>query len=189
MFESLESIDRDLFLYINGWNHEFMDPLMYLVSNKLFWIPLYVFLLYMVYHKYGWKGLGYFAMGIALVILVCDQMSSTVIKPLVARYRPCNNLEIMDLVHKVNDRCGSGFSFVSGHATNFFGISVFTYRALNDKRFLIPLFIWAAVVAYSRVYLGVHYPSDVTAGALLGIFLGSVVYILYARVSPLESEE
>lgn len=187
MIETLESVDKQLFLFLNGLNSEWMDPIMFLVSNKLFWLPVYLFIFYLVHRKYGWKGLGYFAMGIALVILLCDQLSSTVIKPLVARYRPCNNVDIMDLVHKVNDRCGRGFSFVSGHATNYFGVSIFASRVLKDRRVLIPLMLWAALIAYSRVYLGVHYPGDIIAGGLLGLVLGTLVYRLYDSISPIKS--
>ncbi len=165
---------------------DWMDPLMYLVSHKLFWVPFYVVLFFLIQRKFGWKGLGFFVVGIALVVLFCDQLSSSVFKPLFARYRPCNNLDIMDVVHRVNNRCGSGFSFVSGHATNFFGISMFTALLYKDMRLTVPLLIWAALIAYSRIYLGVHYPADVLAGATLGIILGTNVYLLYKWLVPVE---
>jgi undecaprenyl-diphosphatase len=156
-----------------------MDPIMYLISHKLFWIPLYLFLFFMVYRRRGFAGLGYFILAIALVVLCCDQLSSSVFKPYFARYRPCNNLEIQALVHTVLGRCGSGYSFISGHATNFFGLATLSGLAIGGKWERGLLLVWAAAIAYSRVYLGVHYPSDITIGALLGISIGYGVFKLY----------
>lgn len=186
MIERLEEIDRSLFLFLNGLHSDWMDPIMYLISHKLFWVPVYLLIFFMIQRRFGWKGLGFFVLGLSFVILLCDQISSTVLKQLFARYRPCNNLDIMDIVHKVNDRCGRGFSFVSGHATNYFGVSVFAARLIDRRAFTIPIILWAALIAYSRVYLGVHYPADILAGSVLGVILGTFVFRLYSHLVPEE---
>ena len=178
MVESIKSLDERLFLLINGLHIDWMDPIMYQMSNKLFWLPLYLFLLYLIQRRYGWKNFAWFTLLVALTILFCDQISSTFLKQYFARYRPCNNLEIGPLVHKVYDRCGGGFSFVSGHATNYFGLSLLTALFLKNRWASILLLFWAALIAYSRVYLGVHYPADVSCGALLGLTIGGSIYLL-----------
>ncbi len=180
MIESLERIDRSIFLALNGLHSEGMDSIMYLVSHKLFWVPFYLLLFIVIQRRYGWKGLGYFALAAALTITLCDQLSSSVFKPYFARYRPCNNLDLVDIVHTVRGRCGSGYSFISGHATNFFGIATLASLTLGVRKYTILLLLWAALIAYSRVYLGVHYPADITIGALLGILIGYGTHRMYS---------
>jgi undecaprenyl-diphosphatase len=175
MIETLEHYDRQLFLFLNSFNNDTFDWIMSSASDKMFWWPVYLFIFILVQRKFGWKGLGWFVLGIALVITFCDQLSSSVLKPWTARYRPCNNLDIMSLVHTVKDRCGGGFSFVSGHATNYFGISIFGAGILGGRRAFWLFMLWAGLIAYSRIYLGVHYPSDVLGGSILGIVIGCFI--------------
>lgn len=178
MIERLEAIDQELFVYLNGLHSDFWDPIMAAVSDKLFWIPVYLLLFYLVYRKYSWRGLGFFTLAAALTVLCADQLSSSVFKPFFARYRPCNNLDLVDIVHTVNGRCGRGFSFISGHATNYFAIAVLCARTLRHRTATIILLLWAALIAYSRVYLGVHYPADITLGAIVGTLIGLGIYRL-----------
>lgn len=181
MIERLEAIDRSIFLALNGLHNEYMDSIMYLVSHKLFWIPFYLLLLFIIQYRYGWKRLGFFVLAVALTITLCDQLSSSIFKPFFARYRPCNNLDLIDIVHTVRGRCGSGFSFISGHATNFFGLATLFSLTLGTRKYTVVLMLWAALIAYSRVYLGVHYPADITLGAMVGVLIGYVVHFLYSR--------
>ena len=120
--------------------------------------------------------------GIALCILLADQLSSSLIKPLVARLRPTHNPEISHLIHIVNGYRGGQYGFVSSHSANAFAFVVFTSCIIRNRYYVLGITIWALFTAYSRVYLGVHYVGDVVCGAILGIFVGFVVYRLFLRI-------
>lgn len=174
MLETLEKWDRALFLLLNSWHNEFMDQMMFLISGKLEWIPLYVLLLVLLirkYKKHVWLPL----LAVGVVIVLADQSSVQLFKEIFERYRPCHNLEIKDMVHLVNNKCGGKFGFVSSHAANTFALATLVGLFLNRKTFYL-LLVWAILVSYSRIYLGVHYPSDVFFGGLLGIILALIVY-------------
>ena len=174
MIEWLESIDQALLLWLNSCHHPVADTFMVIISGKWTWIPLYLIIAVLAQRKWGWKGLGLFLLFAAVTVTLTDQSSVKLFKNVFERYRPCHNFDIGHLVHTVNDHCGGMYGFVSSHATNHFGIAVFIGLSLfdNKKRGLLILLLWAALVSYSRIYLGVHYPADVAVGALLGSALG-----------------
>ncbi len=166
--------DRALLLWINGLHTPFADVLMTFVSNKLVWIPLYALLLVVLIHKLGWKAAA-LAVGVAVgVILLSDQLASGLLKPLIQRPRPCHVSSLQQLLHLVDGKCGGKYGFASSHAANFFGLAMIITGLLGrDARMLhVSLFIVAGTVALSRIYLGVHYPSDVFAGMIIGISSG-----------------
>ncbi|PHS47438.1 MAG: phosphatase PAP2 family protein [Marinobacter sp.] len=181
MINFLNSADTAFFLLLNGLNNELMDQLMVVISGKVEWIPLYIFLLILIGLKVGWKNLIIVLPFVILLIVLTDQ-TSVMIKNLVERLRPCHNLLIMDQVHTVNQHCGGQFGFVSSHAANTFGLAVFVGILLKPfyKHIFLLLVIWAAVVSYSRIYLGVHYPSDIVLGGILGGLIGYIVHHLYS---------
>lgn len=181
MIEWLETVDRALFMWLNGCHHPFLDTAMVIISHKLTWIPLYLVLAVLAQRKWGWKGFGVFLVLAAVTVTLTDQTSVKLFKEIFERYRPCHNLEIKHLVHIVDNHCGGMYGFVSSHAANHFGIAAFMGLTLfrDKKRGLAVMLIWAALVAYSRIYLGVHYPADIVGGGILGGAIGWSTAKLY----------
>jgi undecaprenyl-diphosphatase len=168
MIEFLLQLDRDVFLALNGFHSAWLDPIMYVLTARAVWIPLYAFLLYLVVKDY-WKQSWVVVIGIVLTILLADQVTTSIMKPYFERLRPSHDPSLENLVHIVNEYRGSRFGFASSHAANTFGLATLFFLLMGKKRRWISLlFAWAAVVTYSRIYLGVHYPGDLIVGALVG---------------------
>ncbi len=183
MIEYLESIDLAIVQMVNGWNTPFLDELMWIVSGRITWIPLYIFLIYLAIKQSGWKLGLLFVGGVALSVVLADFISTQCMKEVIQRYRPSHNLAIRDHLHYYqlgwgDYYIGGKFGFVSSHAANFFAIAIFSISFLiNFKQWIAPLLIFIAVlVSFSRIYLGVHYFSDVFVGALVGIGISLLVY-------------
>lgn len=183
MIDWLKEIDRDLFLWLNGLHHPWLDPVMYYMSSEFVWIPVYILMLWLIAKTYNKAVMFWTLLGIALVVTIGDRVSVELFKNVFQRYRPSRNLEIGPLVHIVNDYRGGLYGFVSSHATNFFGIATFVFlllkKAFPKGAYLVLL--WAALIAYTRIYLGVHYPADIFVGGLLGAGIGGGVFLLFKR--------
>ncbi len=180
MFQSLEQIDRDLFLSLNHTHTSWLDVLMYYATLPYTWIPLYLFLAYLIYKQVGKKVVTVVLFSIVL-ILISDQ-SSNLLKKSVKRYRPCYNLEIEKQVNVVGEYPGGKYGFVSSHAANVFALATFMFFILKNRKLKLALFLWAAIVSYSRVYVGVHYPSDIFVGGLLGVLSALLVHAVLRKV-------
>jgi undecaprenyl-diphosphatase len=178
MLEALNNIDTRLFLFLNGLNSDTFDGIMAWISGKTTWWPFYLaILVYMTYRIRRWMFV--LVPFIVLCVAATDQVSVQLFKEVFERLRPCHEPELQGLVHLVNDRCGGQFGFVSSHAANTFGIAMLLSLIVRQRWFTIVLMIWATLVGYSRIYLGVHYPGDVLGGALLGLLLGYLVFRLF----------
>ncbi len=173
MIETLKHIDTTWFLAINnGMQNAFLDAVCPFMRNQKNWYLLYVLVLWICYKK--WKQKSIWVLGAAiLLILAADQVSANLIKNTVQRIRPCNEPSLAGMVNNIVG-CGKGFSFISAHATNHFAIAVFLSMLFFREYKWVPYaaIFWAACIAFSQVYVGVHYPFDVICGALLGSTLG-----------------
>jgi undecaprenyl-diphosphatase len=180
---SITQIDQELFLFLNGLHADWLDPIMWWISDKLIWIPLYFLILVLIVRKYQWRSVG-ILLSVAILIAASDQISVW-FKVTVERARPTHTEGLREQIHYLNDYFGGPYGFVSSHASNSFAIATFTSLFLSPfyKNYRIYAFIWAALVSYSRIYLGVHFPGDIIAGALLGVILAHLVYFLYGRFS------
>ena len=173
---TLNTWDTDLFLILNGAHNSFWDFIMFWASDKFIWIPVYALFLFILWRKYSSK-IWIVMLFAALLIFLSDQISVHLFKDVFQRLRPCNNLALEGMVHLVNGKCGGSFGFYSSHASNIFAITVFVISLLGKKNpwILLLILIWADLIAYSRIYLGVHYPGDVIAGVVAGSLLGWMV--------------
>ena len=176
MLEQLIQFDQSLFFTINhGLSNSFFDWLMPALRNRFFWTPLYLFIIIFSIRTYGKQG-WIMILFLGLTFGCTDFISSSLIKPTVQRLRPCNDPEIKSDVKNLID-CGSGYSFPSSHASNHFGLAVFLIVMFFSKwKLILPIgLFWAASISFAQVYVGVHYPVDILAGAMLGGMIGFIM--------------
>lgn len=168
--EMLQNIDRNLFHFLNGFHSSFFDHVMYYGSKGILWTPLYLILVFLVARKYRWQTL-IVIITATLMITVSDQLAN-VSKELFQRLRPSYEPGLP--VHLVNAYKGGMYGFYSAHASTTFAIAVFLIMLMERYHsfFFIPVILWACFMSYTRIYLGVHYPGDIIAGAIIGSLLG-----------------
>ena len=173
MLQELLQLDKDFFIYLNGLGTPQWDNLFQFISHKLSAVPLYIFLLILSFRKFGLKQTMVLLVSVALLITVTDQLSNF-FKYGVARLRPCHDPEIIPVMRLVKSYCGGQYGYFSAHAANAFAIAVFFGSILKSSIKYIGVFLvlWAALVAYSRIYLGVHFPLDIITGAVIGSLFG-----------------
>lgn len=187
IYNSILTIDEQLLLFINNLHTSIGDVLMWHFSEKLFWLPLYVILLVILIKSVGLKKSIVVVSLLILLIFITDQIGASVIRPLVCRLRPSSPLNpISELLYFVNDSRGGDFGFPSCHAANTFAVTTFLTCVLKSNWIKYILFSWAFVVSCSRIYLGFHYPTDIIAGAFLGISLGLIFYFIFKFVLNLK---
>ncbi len=171
MIEYLQQLDIKWFLFLNGLHNPFWDTVMWYISSTTIWIPLYLVIVFFTFRKFN-KQAFVSLLFFGLLVLLADQSSVHLFKNVFERLRPCHNPDIKHLVHIVNNKCGGSYGFVSSHAANTFALAVFVAFLFKNKAASFSIILWATVVSYSRIYLGVHFVFDVLCGALLGSIIG-----------------
>ena len=176
MIEIIKKWDEETFLWLNSFHWEPLDPIVFQLTQTISWIPLYVWLLYLIY-RIDPKNTAWILGGVMLTVLLADQVSSGLMKPYFERLRPCHDPRWEGMLHAYG-RCGGLYGFVSSHAANTFGLATFLTLKLGEKQKAIAwLFLYALVVSYTRIYLGVHYPLDLFFGALVGVLAASFSWL------------
>lgn len=177
MLEKLQSLDTQAFIYLNGLGSPTYDGLWLIITKQVYWLPLFLLLAYFIFKKLGAKQTLYLLLFVAILLTLTDQITN-LFKFSFQRLRPCNNPEINTFIRVVQVR--TSYSFFSGHAANTMAVATFLY--LNFKRelrYLGFLFVWPLVFAYSRIYLGLHYPIDIICGYLCGGITGFFMFKMY----------
>lgn len=178
--DKLLELDTSIFLFLNGLHTSWLDMFMYYVSQVWIWVPLYLFVVVCFIKKWKKEAI-WIILTLVLCVVLTDQITN-LIKYGVGRVRPSREPLLEGLVYHVKNYKGGGFSFVSGHASNVFGFAFLSSLIWKNRAYSWFIFIWAIVVSYSRIYLGVHYPLDILCGTLLGLSVAGGLYAIYAGI-------
>ncbi|BAO55765.1 phosphatase PAP2 family protein [Nonlabens marinus] len=176
----IKELDWNATLYLNDWGGDGVDLFFNIITHKLYSIPLYLLLFFFFQRKLGWRNLGIALIAIALMIAASDQLAN-LFKDGFERLRPFREPGLEGLISKVGDSGGT-YGFYSAHASSVFALATFTILLFRKQQAWLTclIIVWAITVAYSRVYLGLHYLGDVLMGGLMGILLGFLCYHLFA---------
>lgn len=188
-FSKIQDMDMQVLSLFNGSDNIMLDQMVQILTSGLTWIPLYVMLFFVVIRNNETMGQIALVVGSAIFcVLFADGLVDGIIKQLAERWRPSNDPTFKYMVQVVDDIRLKGYSFCSAHAANTMSLAVFFSLLIRSKMLTITLVIWSLINCWTRLYLGVHYPSDILCGMIIGIIVGILVYLLYykiyLRISP-----
>ena len=188
-FSKIQDMDMQVLSLFNGSDNIMLDQMVQILTSGLTWIPLYVMLFFVVIRNNETMGQIALVVGSAIFcVLFADGLVDGIIKQLAERWRPSNDPTFKYMVQVVDDIRPKGYSFCSAHAANTMSLAVFFSLLIRSKLLTITLVIWSLINCWTRLYLGVHYPSDILCGMMIGIIVGILVYLLYykiyLRISP-----
>ena len=180
--DRLLNLDAGISVAINSAHTPFLDAIMVFVSKIWVWVPLYLFVLayIILLNRKNWKTILLYVAGLALTLLLTDQISCFV-KDSVCRFRPCHDPSLEGIVRVIVSK-GSKYGFFSSHAANVFGFAFLSSRILKKNWYTIFIFIWAAIISYSRIYLAKHFFGDVICGTLFGVAIAAIVNVILQRI-------
>ena len=184
LLSMLKAMDTMVFLTVNSHHNAYFDSVMWLVSGKLIWVPMYVSLFFVLLKNYSYKVVFAILLAIGVVILFTDSFTAQVIRPWVCRLRPSNlDNPMSSMVHIVDGYRGGAYGFPSNHASNTWGLAFFITFLFRRYKLTFFFFLWALLVCCSRMYLGVHYFGDLLIGGLLALAGASTVFYVFRKVS------
>lgn len=180
LLDTIIGKDKELLIYLNSLGSEQWDPIWLVITNQLYWSPLFILVFYLVVKSFGWKQGGFMILSMILLVAFSDQFTN-LIKDSVARLRPNNDPEIKHLLRTLINP--QSRSFISGHATTSTFFAVFVTLLLREKyKNIYFILLFPLVFAYSRLYLGVHFPLDIIVGILTGVIFGNIYFFLFKKV-------
>lgn len=179
MLEKIIHLDKEALIFLNGLGSPAFDGLWLIITKQAYWTPVFLFFFYFLQKKLGWKNFGYYVLFIALLIVLCDQ-TANFFKQSFERLRPCNDNEINHIIRVV--KSSPTFSFFSGHAANSMATTVLSFMIIKQHyKHAYLLFLFPLIFAYSRIYLGLHFPGDILAGYAFGAASGFIFYKFYSK--------
>ncbi len=180
MLKDIIQIDKNLLVFLNNLGSEQWDPFWLVITNQLYWSPLFLFIFYLVLKSFGWKRGGFVILAMIVLVVFSDQFTNF-IKNTVQRLRPNNDPEIKHLLRTLINP--QSYSFMSGHATTSTFFAVFVVLLLKDTyKYIYFILLFPLIFAYSRLYLGVHFPIDICVGILIGTILANLYYKGFKKV-------
>jgi len=186
MLEKLLEIDKIIFLKLNQLAWDGLDPVMLFLSGGIPWILFAAGVLFILIKRCactpGMPNLLIAGGLLILAVILSEQISVHLFKETFERLRPCHEPDLAGQVRLVAERCGGQYGFVSTHTSNSFALATLSLLIIRQRWFSITILIWAALISYSRIYLGVHYPGDVIGGMLLGGIIGGILYVPYRLI-------
>ncbi|HUX54626.1 MAG TPA: phosphatase PAP2 family protein [Williamwhitmania sp.] len=186
MLDYLINLDKQLLLFLNGLHSPFWDWMMFWISYKFTFIPLYAAVIFFFFKKFGRTGWIILVMAI-LTLTLSDQISVHLFKNVFERLRPTHTPGLEQLIHLVRDQRGGMYGFVSSHAANTFSFAMFSLLVFRTRWYTIAILCWALVVSYTRIYMGLHFPGDILGGAIVGSLIGLSVYTVMRKLPCYET--